>query len=65
VPMLLWFSQNAPARLQLDTGCLRGRLNNRHSHDNVSHTLLGLADVSSNAYRRELDLLAPCRRGAG
>jgi len=65
VPMLLWFSQNAPARLQLDTACLRGRLNNRHSHDNVSHTLLGLADVSSNAYRRELDLLAPCRRGAG
>jgi lipid A ethanolaminephosphotransferase len=65
VPMLLWFSKDAATRMQLDTGCLRGRLNNRYSHDNISHTLLGLGNVSSTTYRPELDLLHACRRGAG
>jgi lipid A ethanolaminephosphotransferase len=62
VPMLLWFSRYAPARLQLDTTCLRGRVHNPFSHDNLSHTLLGLADVTTSAYRLQLDLLRTCRR---
>jgi lipid A ethanolaminephosphotransferase len=62
VPMLLWLSPGVPARLQLDTACLRSRLGDPHSHDNLSHTLLGLADVSTSAYRPELDALRACRR---
>jgi glucan phosphoethanolaminetransferase (alkaline phosphatase superfamily) len=31
------------------------------SHDNLSHTLLGLADVTTSARRAELDSLQPCR----
>lgn len=62
VPMLLWFSQGTPARLRLDTGCLRGRLQQAFSHDDLSHTLMGLVDVSTAAYRDRHDVLRPCRR---
>jgi lipid A ethanolaminephosphotransferase len=61
VPMLMWFSAGATTRLQLDAGCLRGHLQDPLSHDNLSHTLLGLGDVSTTAYRPTLDLLRPCR----
>ncbi|HXC58682.1 MAG TPA: sulfatase-like hydrolase/transferase, partial [Steroidobacteraceae bacterium] len=61
VPMLLWFSRGAPARLKLDGACLRTHLNDTASHDNVSHTLLGVHDVVTTVYRPELDLLKTCR----
>lgn len=62
VPMLLWFSRAAPQRLQLDTDCLRGRLHASYSHDDISHTLMGLVDMSTTVYRPALDVLRPCRR---
>jgi lipid A ethanolaminephosphotransferase len=61
VPMLMWFSPQALQRLRVDAGCLRQRLGVAASHDNLSHTLLGLADVATSARRPELDSLQPCR----
>jgi lipid A ethanolaminephosphotransferase len=61
VPMLMWFSSGAVPRLRIDTACLRGRLGIAASHDNLSHTLLGLADATTSARRAELDSLQPCR----
>jgi lipid A ethanolaminephosphotransferase len=61
VPMLLWFSPGALPRLRIDAGCVRARLGAATSHDNLSHTLLGLADVATSARRPELDSLQPCR----
>ena len=61
VPMLLWFSAGAPGRLGIDQPCVRNRLGAPVSHDNISHTLLGLASVATSAYRPPLDLLAACR----
>jgi lipid A ethanolaminephosphotransferase len=61
VPMLMWFSSGATARLRLDAGCLRSHLQDPVSHDNLSHTLLGLGDVATTAYRPTLDVLRPCR----
>ncbi|MEO8313551.1 MAG: phosphoethanolamine--lipid A transferase [Pseudomonadota bacterium] len=61
VPMLMWFSPNALSRLRVDANCLRGKLGLAASHDNISHTLLGLADVTTSAWRKELDSLQPCR----
>ena len=65
VPLLMWMSKDAAARLRVDTACLKGRLGERFSHDHLSHTLLGLGNVNSLTYRPELDLLHPCRRGPG
>jgi len=64
VPLLMWFSPGARARLAIDPACLRDRLAKPASHDNVSHTLLGLARVQTGAYRPGLDLLAGCRFAA-
>jgi lipid A ethanolaminephosphotransferase len=61
VPMLMWFSNGAATRLKVDPACLRGRLPLSASHDNLSHTLLGLAGVTTSVYRRELDSLQACR----
>jgi lipid A ethanolaminephosphotransferase len=61
VPMLLWFSSRAMPRLGLDAACLRSKLGAAASHDNLSHTLLGLLDVSTSVYRAPLDLLRDCR----
>ena len=61
MPLLLWFSAGAPAHLQLDTACLRNHLHDAVSHDNLSHTLLGLDDVNTHIYRPQLDLLRACR----
>ncbi len=61
VPMLMWFSSGALPRLRIDAACLRNRLAQAASHDNLSHTLMGLADLTTNVYRAELDSLRPCR----
>lgn len=61
VPMLLWLPSNSIARLHIDTACLRQGLQAPRSHDHVSHTLLGMAGIETNAYRQNLDLIATCR----
>ena len=62
VPMLMWFSGGALPRLGVDADCLRNKLGQSASHDNVAHTLLGLAGVSTTVYRPQLDSLQSCRR---
>jgi lipid A ethanolaminephosphotransferase len=61
VPLIAWLP---PQRLQadrLDLSCLRSRLDTALSHDNLFHTVLGLARVRAGEYRPALDALAPCR----
>ncbi|MDP1790264.1 MAG: phosphoethanolamine transferase, partial [Methylibium sp.] len=61
VPLIAWLP---PQRLQadrLDLSCLRGRLDTALSHDNLFHTVLGLARVRASEYQPALDALAPCR----
>lgn len=61
VPMLLWFSRGAPAHLDLDLDCLKRHLRDPLSHDNLSHTLLGVNGVATRVYRPQLDMLRACR----
>ncbi len=59
VPMLMWFSQAAAQPLQMD--CMKQRQDTALTHDNLSHTVLGLAGVQTQAYHAGLDVTAPCR----
>lgn len=61
VPMLMWFSEGTMLRMHIDSACLRGRVAMQASHDNLSHTLLGLSGVTTAIWRPELDLLQACR----
>ncbi|VUD41714.1 putative phosphatidylethanolamine transferase Mcr-1 [Thalassocella blandensis] len=57
IPLITWFSKNfsfAPERtVDLRNPCL----NNRFTHDYLSHTLLNLFDVKTHIYNPSLDLL--------
>jgi lipid A ethanolaminephosphotransferase len=61
VPMLMWFSSDAPTRLGVDLSCMRGKLSQPFTHDYLAHTLLSVNDVVTTAYRPAFDLLSGCR----
>ena len=58
VPMVMWLP---PAATTAKPDCLTAQLNTRFSHDNLSHTVLGLMGVQTEVYRPALDVSAPCR----
>ena len=66
VPWVTWLSPALQARTHLSTGCLRQDLTERRiTHDNYFHSVLGLMDVSTDAYNPKLDLFAPCKAQGG
>lgn len=61
VPMVLWMSQGFQKRTGLSVRCLDRQAREPLSHDNLFHSMLGLADVSSAEYRQDKDFSAACR----
>ncbi|KZE33459.1 phosphoethanolamine transferase [Crenobacter luteus] len=64
VASLLWLSDGFARARRVDTACLAARRDAPYSHDNLFHSVLGLLDVQTAVYQRELDLFAPCRSPA-
>ena len=64
VPMVSWFSPGLQERQGLSLACLRQRAAEPISHDNLFHSVLGLMDVSTQAYVPALDALAGCQQKA-
>ncbi len=60
VPMVMWFSPGFAASRGLDQRCLRAEAAKPASQDNLFHSVLGLMQVRTAVYRKELDLFAPC-----
>lgn len=65
VPWITWLSDGYAGRSKITVGCLRGKADQRVSHDNYFHSVLGLLDIQSQVYQRALDVYAPCTSGAG
>ncbi|HEY0862113.1 MAG TPA: phosphoethanolamine--lipid A transferase [Pseudoxanthomonas sp.] len=63
VPMVAWFSDGWRASTRLDARCLRRVAAAPHSHDDLFHTLLGLADVRTSLYQPDHDIFLTCRAG--
>jgi lipid A ethanolaminephosphotransferase len=61
VPMISWLSEAMRERLGLRSDCLKARAADRLSHDNLFHATLGLLDVKTALYRKDLDWFAACR----
>jgi lipid A ethanolaminephosphotransferase len=61
VPMILWFSRQAGAHIGVNVDCMRQLTATPLTHDNLSHTLLGLLSVQTNLYRSTLDVSQTCR----
>ena len=62
VPMVVWMSAGLSTDIGIDRKCLHTLASTTSvSHDHLSHTLLGLFDVTTSAYLAKWDLLQPCR----
>jgi lipid A ethanolaminephosphotransferase len=64
VPLVMWLSPAFRRAFGVDEGCLRGRSGAAVSHDNLFHSVLGLLDVTTQAYASGQDLFLPCRTPA-
>jgi lipid A ethanolaminephosphotransferase len=56
VPMIVWMSDSLAADHPYEE--LKARAAGEFSHDNLFHSLLGLFEVESSVYRKELDLFS-------
>jgi lipid A ethanolaminephosphotransferase len=61
VPMIVWLSRAMTDSGDVQPGCVRAKVNTPLSHDNLFHSVLGLLDVSTSAYRGDRDLFEGCR----
>jgi len=61
VPLVAWLPPQSLQADRFDAACLRARLDLPLTHDNLFHTVLGLARVQASEYRPKLDALGPCR----
>ncbi|SCZ01320.1 MULTISPECIES: phosphoethanolamine transferase [unclassified Pseudomonas] len=61
VAMLAWFSDSYQKSFSVDTHCLQLSREKPLSQDNLFHSMLGLLEVNSQVYNRDLDLFANCR----
>ncbi|TCP91029.1 lipid A ethanolaminephosphotransferase [Rhizobium sp. PP-CC-2G-626] len=60
VPFISWFSPSYVRTMGLDTKCLLAYSDAAMSHDNLFHTVLGMMNIQTDVYNRELDAFAPC-----
>ncbi|MFO7594504.1 MAG: hypothetical protein R6X15_10740 [Pseudomonadota bacterium] len=54
-------SQDFAKEKDIDPACLANRAAAPVSHDNLFHSLLGLYDIQTALYDRELDVFSSCR----
>ena len=65
VPWITWLSPAMQSRTGTATPCLQKELaEQRITHDNYFHSVLGLMDVQTGAYKPELDMFAGCKKNA-
>lgn len=63
IPFLLWMSEKLKKHERFDESCLRRHAaQDAYSHDNLFHSVLGLLNVRTTAYKPELDIFRSCRQ---
>lgn len=60
VPWLTWLSRGFAHRKTINSQCLIDRKDEKISHDNYFHSVLGLLNIQSSVYQRQLDVYASC-----
>lgn len=60
VPMISWFGGQAARGIGPHSICQPANTQNGISHDNLFHTELGLLDIQTSAYRKDMDIFAGC-----
>ncbi len=60
VPFMAWLSEGMQRRSGLDNNCLSAERSEPLSHDNLSHSVLGLMSVQTGIYQSGLDIFEGC-----
>ncbi|WGL61275.1 sulfatase-like hydrolase/transferase [Pigmentibacter sp. JX0631] len=60
IPFILWFSDSMQQRKNIDEKCLRNKLKNSFSHDNIYHTVLDFLEIKSSSFKPDLSILTNC-----
>ncbi len=60
IPAFIWVSKGFAAQKGIDMQCMKDKQQQRLSHDNLSHTLLGLLNIDTTVYSKSLDLFNGC-----
>jgi lipid A ethanolaminephosphotransferase len=63
--MIAWLSPGFSGFEGVDRRCLNAKAGDALSHDNLFHSVLGLLDVQTRAYKPERDFFEGCRGNAG
>jgi lipid A ethanolaminephosphotransferase len=61
VPWITWLSPSFEKQSGLVPSCLKNKLQAPLTHDNYFHSVLGLMNISTQAYQAKLDVHADCR----
>ncbi len=61
VPFLAWFSDEFSKDNQLDIACIRKKSKVVTSHDTFFHSILGVMDIATKVYKKDMDIFASCR----
>ena len=59
IPMIFWMSEDFSSNRGISLAELASKSDFAFSHDNFSHSLLGLFNIKSTTYRGELDIFRP------
>ena len=60
VPMVMWLSSGFSSSFALDVDCIRKQAAKPMSHDYLFHSILGLLQVTTQAYDKSFDFSAGC-----
>ncbi|VAW56017.1 Phosphoethanolamine transferase EptA specific for the 1 phosphate group of core-lipid A [hydrothermal vent metagenome] len=61
IPFLIWLSDGIQRLGKIDVSCLHTNSDKPVSHDNFLHSVLGLMNISTQAYRKDKDVFSVCR----
>ena len=54
IPLIIWADEN---NADIDIATLRRHRNDKYTHDNIFHTVLGLLKIVTTAYQPEMDMI--------
>ena len=61
IPAIFWMSDDFKNEFNLNTQCLKNVANTEISHDYIFHSMLGLLNIKTDLYNKNLDIFANCR----
>ena len=64
VPLIAWLSPALTMTGDVSARCLRARIHDTYSHDNLFHSVLGLMNVRTSVYKEDRDIFDGCRGGS-